>query len=181
MATATRNLENDHVNILRLIDVMETMSALKAEDSSDIDAVIKLIKNYADGFHHAKEENLLFPMMVKKGYSTEQGPVAVMLHEHVLGRNYVQGMSRGLEQMKSGDINGRNIVYENMQGYIALLRNHIAKENNILFRMADNILTDVEQESLLNDFAKVENSNFCGGMLSDCLTAIDNLEKRYHK
>ena len=85
MNTATQNLENDHVNILRLIDVMEKMVMVKSSNIEHFEKVVNLIKSYADGFHHAKEENLLFPMMIKKGFSKEQGPIAVMLHDHTEG------------------------------------------------------------------------------------------------
>ena len=86
MKTATQNLENDHENILQLIEVMSNMAKVKSGSADDIETVINIIRNYADGFHHAKEENLLFPAMVEKGFSLEQGPVAVMLHDHDLGR-----------------------------------------------------------------------------------------------
>ena len=43
-----------------------------------------------------------------------------------------------------------------MSGYAELLNNHITKENNILFRMADNVLSDAEQENLLREFESIE-------------------------
>ena len=93
MNTATINLENDHVNILRLIDVMEKMLLVKSKNTDQFEKTVSLIKSYADGLHHAKEENLLFPLMVKRGFSGEQGPIAVMLHDHAEGRDYVKGMA----------------------------------------------------------------------------------------
>jgi hemerythrin-like domain-containing protein len=179
MNTATKNLENDHVNILRLIDVMEKMANTSSSSITDLETVVNLIKSYADGFHHAKEENLLFPLMVNKGFSLEQGPVAVMLHEHTQGRNYVKGMTDGIASFKEGNKPELAKIYENFQGYIVLLRSHISKENNVLFRMADKAFTEIEQQELLKNFAKVEQSNFCGGVLKDCIGAIDQLETNY--
>jgi len=103
MKTATQNLEEDHVYILRLIDVMERMSQSSGGSVKDFETVVYLIKNFADGVHHAKEENLLFPMMVKKGFSNQQGPVSVMLQDHIQGRNYVKGMADGINRLKEGD------------------------------------------------------------------------------
>jgi len=179
MNKATKNLENDHVNILRLIDVMEKMILVKSTNTEHFEKAVSLIKSYADGFHHAKEETLLFPMMVKKGYSIEQGPIAVMLHDHVQGRNYVKGMTDGIESYNKGNEAALAKIYENMQGYIILLRSHIAKENNILFRMADNVLSENDQQELLEEFAKIENKGVCGRLLKDCITAIDKLESAY--
>ena len=102
MDTATKKLGNDHVHILRLIDVMEKMIILKSMNIDHFETVVNLIKDYADGFHHAKEENLFSPLLSERGFSIQQGPVAVMLNEHVQGRNYVKGISEGIVLLKEG-------------------------------------------------------------------------------
>lgn len=179
MKSATQNLENDHVYILRLIDVMESVTYQDSPDINDLETMVYLIKNYADGFHHEKEEHMLFPLMEKKGFSPNQGPVAVMLNEHTQGRNYVKGMIAGIDHYKNGNHEAVSEIYTNMRGYISLLRNHISKENNVLFRMADNVLSENEQEDLLKEFSKVENSNICGSVLSGYIASIEALEKSY--
>jgi hemerythrin-like domain-containing protein len=176
MTTATKNLENDHFYILRLIDVMEKMALTSHANVIHLETAVSLTKNYADAFHHAKEENLLFPLMETKGFSPNQGPVAVMLSDHVQGRNYVKAMAEEIENYKKGDKASLVGIYENMHGYIVLLRNHIAKENNVLFRMADNVLSENEQQELLKEFAKVEDSNFVGGAIKTYIESIENLE-----
>lgn len=179
MNQATKNLENDHVNILRLIDVMEAIVQSGNINVVDLETIVSLIKNYADGFHHEKEENLLFPLMAEKGFSPNQGPVVVMLQEHTQGRLFVKGMVEGIELYKNGTHEAISTIFENMTGYINLLRSHISKENNILFRMADNVLTETDQLNLLVQFTKVENSNVCGGVLANCIASIDKLESTY--
>jgi len=156
MNTATQNLENDHVYILRLTDVMAAMVMKQSTNIDDFELVVNLIRKFADGFHHAKEEDLLFPKMGEKGFSPLQGPVAVMLHEHVQGRAYVQGMLEGIRLLRRGKSEAIDEVYRNMAGYAQLLQSHIGKENNILFRMADQALTSEEQAGLLAKFAEVE-------------------------
>jgi hemerythrin-like domain-containing protein len=180
MSTATKNLETDHIHILRLIDVMEHITKLPDPDIKHLEQIVEMIKSYADGFHHAKEENLFFPLLATKGFSPEQGPVAVMLHEHVLGRNFVKGMADKIDLYKNGNKAALKKIYENMNGYIELLRNHIAKENNILFRMADNVLTEQDHKNLLKQFEKVENSQLCGGVLKDCIEQIEKLAASYN-
>ena len=179
MNTATQNLENDHVYILRLTDVMERMVVILSPDLSGMELVVKLIRQYADGFHHAKEENLLFPLMLQKGFSNEQGPISVMLQEHVQGRNFVKMMSEGIERYKQGDDSAIPPIYRAMQGYIDLLRAHIGKENNVLFRMADRVLSAAEQEHLLAEFAALETGNYGQGKLQHFITDIEGLEVIY--
>ncbi len=179
MNSATKNLENDHVYILRLIDVMEKITGINRPDIGNLETVVNLIKNYADGMHHEKEENLFFPMLAKKGFSLQQGPVAVMLQEHTQGRKFVSGIVEGIRKYKEGDENAVQEIFGNMKGYISLLRNHIAKENNILFRMADKVLNDNDNHILLNEFSKVEKGK-SGEILSDSwIRSIENLEDLY--
>jgi len=117
---------------------------------------IDFIRNFADKCHHAKEEDRLFPAMVAKGIPSEGGPVAVMLAEHEQGRAYVRGMAEHLEAAASGDEQALERFNENARGYVGLLRDHIYKEDNILYPMANNVFTEEDQQRLLTIFDKVE-------------------------
>jgi len=180
MNTSTENLENDHVYILRLTRIMQKIAQSDLPDPDHIATAIDLIRNYADGLHHAKEENLFFPQLENKGFSKSQGPVAVMLHEHVEGRNFVKGMAEALSLYKNGDNSAVNELFRNMQGYADLLQNHIAKENNILFRMADKVLSNVEHADLLRQFEKVETEREAGRRPADYILAIQQLAVIYN-
>lgn len=179
MNTATGNLENDHIFILKLTDVMKAVTLSERPDVKLIEDIIDIIKNFADGLHHAKEENILFPALENKGFSSKQGPVAVMIHEHVQGRNFVKGMSDNLDLFKKGDDAAISDIYRNMAGYADLLFNHINKENNILFKMADNVLSVSEQAELLEKFEHVEQNRASGSMRSDYIERINNLAGYY--
>jgi hemerythrin-like domain-containing protein len=179
METATKNLENDHSYILRLIDVMEQMVLTVSTKISHLEMVVRLIREYADGYHHAKEENQLFPLLVKKGFSNEQGPVSVMLNDHAEGRRFVKGMATEIDNVKQGDESALTMVYEYMQSYIDLLRAHIGKENNVLFRMADKTLSPEEQEDLLKEFAAIGEKSYSEERIQRFITDIEGLEAIY--
>lgn len=180
MNRATENLENDHRQILLLISVMEEMVKQSEPNVSHLEEVVTLIRQFADGLHHAKEENLLFPLMEEKGFSPYQGPVAVMLAEHAQGRAYVKNMAESIEQFKEGKRQHLAFIYSNMLGYAELLSNHIAKENNILFRMADNVFTAENQETMLIQFAGIDNPT-AGSNAGDYVERIQNLAGIYLK
>jgi hemerythrin-like domain-containing protein len=179
MNTATANLENDHVHILQLTEIMERITRSELPDTGHIETVIDVIRNFADGIHHAKEEHLLFPKLEEKGFSPYQGPVAVMLHEHVEGRNFVKGIVENLSLYKNGNKEAVSGIYKNMLAYSALLENHIAKENNILFRMADNVLSNEEQSKLLSQFEEEENNAKSGKKATDYVSEIIRLAELY--
>lgn len=179
MNTATKNLEDDHIYVLKLTDVMKVMVNSEKADVENIENIIDIIRNFADGLHHAKEENLFFPALERKGYSAQQGPVAVMLHEHIQGRNYVKGMADNLGLLKNGNKEALAAVFQNMSGYAELLVNHIAKENNILFRLADRAFSDNEQKELLSQFEAIELKRPSGSKVNDYVDRIKLLAQIY--
>jgi len=179
MNTATKNLEADHVYVLKLTDVMKALVRSDSPEIEHIENIVDIIRNFADGLHHAKEESIFFPALGKKGFSAQQGPVAVMLHEHLLGRNYVKGIAENLELYRKGDKDAVAGIYQNMIGYADLLINHISKENNMLFRMADKVLSDDEQKDLLMDFDVIEKNRPDGSRAQDYIDRINSLADIY--
>jgi len=181
MKTGTQNLENDHVYILRLTDVILAMVEHQSVQIEHFEQVINLIKNFADGSHHAKEENYLFPLMGAKGFSSEHGPIAVMLHEHEQGRNFVKGAEDAIEELKKENSYALQTLYDNMKGYAHLLKSHIDKENNILFRMADQVFSTSEQQRLLVQFTVVEEDTEEEFKLNNTIQKIADLASIYLK
>ena len=179
MNTATKNLEDDHIYVLKLTDVMRAITRSENPDIRHIEDIIDIIRNFADGLHHAKEENLFFPALESKGFSAQQGPVAVMLNEHIQGRNFVKGIADNLELYKKGNKAALEKIYQNMSGYADLLVNHITKENNILFRMADNVLSEIEQKNLAEQFETIEQNRQAGARVNDYINRINILALFY--
>lgn len=131
-----------------------------AENSDRFDAEtfregVDFIRNYADSWHHAKEEDLLFPALEAAGMPRESGPMAVMLHEHVLGRTYVRKIADHLEAATMGDDAALATVLRFTLVYADLLTQHIQKENNILFNMADQYLSAGEHARLEEEYETV--------------------------
>jgi hemerythrin-like domain-containing protein len=178
MNTATRNLEDDHVHILQLIEVMGRIIGTDNPEVSDLEEIVDIIRNFADGLHHAKEENQFFPFLAKRGFSLQQGPVAVMLHEHVEGREFVKGMTYSISLYRGGNNAALGDIYRNMAGYADLLHNHIGKENNILFRMADRALSEEDNKLLLKEFVEAE-KNHTSGSPEEYIKRISHLASTY--
>jgi hemerythrin-like domain-containing protein len=177
MNKATQNLEDDHVYILELTQIMQKMAATSSVNPDLVEEVVSIIRNFADGLHHAKEENLLFPLMVEKGFSTEAGPVAVMLSDHGQGRRYVKEMADSAVALKNGNSNATGWIRESMRGYAELLQSHIAKENNVLFRMADQIMNDSEESDLISRFVSIDEGNDAEGVKDNYILRIKRLKE----
>ncbi len=114
--------------------------------------VVRFLQEFADQCHHAKEEDVFFPLLKERGIPEQGGPIGVMLHEHVLGRDCVSQMR---EAGESEPFQAERFA-EGARQYIPLLRQHIFKENNILFRMAERVMSEADDAEATGRFAEVE-------------------------
>lgn len=158
MKKPTTILSDEHKNILKVIDsVLKKCDELEAGDEIDKEFFIRavdFIKNYADKFHHAKEEDILFAELNKDGVLEHCNPIGQMLHEHGLGRDFVSNLSEAVEK---GDKAG---AVKNAMGYCELLQEHIFKEDNILYPMADESLSENAQKLIAEKFAQILDLRF---------------------
>jgi hemerythrin-like domain-containing protein len=181
-ARATDILKAEHEVILSVLDCLEKLAddvrGGGALDLLSAREVLDFLGTFADKCHHGKEEGALFPMLGTKGLPTQVGPVAVMLAEHELGRAEIAGMRAEIAgpATVSAERALRFAVHANT--YVDLLRDHIAKENNVLFPMADGMLAAAEQEQLLREFGKVETHDLGAGTHERYLALADGLVAR---
>jgi len=156
----TEVLKEEHQGIktaLRILGkIADKLDAGQPVDPSHLDQMVDFICTFADKCHHGKEEDLLFAEMEKAGIPRQGGPIAVMLAEHDQGRAYVRGMADAIPEYKAGDRAAGRKIAENARGYVRLLTQHIDKEDNILYVIADRHLSDAQQACLLEGFDKVE-------------------------
>jgi hemerythrin-like domain-containing protein len=158
--TPTQTLNHEHKVILLVVDAAER-EGVKVEgggavDTERIESMLSFFREFADACHHAKEERHLFPAMNAKGIPLEAGPIAVMLHEHDQGRAFLRALDQALARVKAGEEGAAEAVAGALLGYAGLLRAHISKEDNVLFPMADRILSPADQEALAAAFERVE-------------------------
>lgn len=160
MATATDILRTEHKAILRMLDVAEEVARRIKRGipvaPEILSGLVEFLRIFADRCHHGKEEDCLFPALEEKGLPRDGGPIGVMLHEHGQGREWIQSMIEALDSFTSGDKDAVLRWADSALGYAALLRAHIAKENEVLFVMADRLLSGSEQAGLLEAFEGIE-------------------------
>jgi hemerythrin-like domain-containing protein len=118
---------------------------------------LDFFRNFADGCHHAKEEELLFPLLEQRDIPREHGPIGCMLKEHAQGREYLATVRAHLDAARDGSVEDAAAVRAAASGYIGMLRKHIYKEDNILFQMAIRALSLADVEDLLAGFVEPAN------------------------
>ncbi len=179
--SATEELKHEHMVIERMLVILNT-AAGRADQGRELPRdffpkVVDFIRNFADRCHHGKEEDNLFPELVKRGIPSEDGPVGVMLMEHDQGRAYVRGMDEASRRLAKRDQPALRAAAQNARGYAQLLSQHIDKENNILYVMADRVLTAAEQQELVKKFEQVELERIGPGKHHEYLKLVEDLER----
>jgi hemerythrin-like domain-containing protein len=166
--TPTETLKHEHKIVLLVLTGAErearSIQAGTQAHVEEVEQMVDFFKNFVDRCHHGKEERHLFPAMNARGMPLEAGPLAVMLHEHEQGRAAVRAIAGALERVKGGNAGATGELAEALLGYVELLRNHISKEDNVLFPMADRMLPAQEQGDLAVLFEKVEEDEIGAGV-----------------
>jgi hemerythrin-like domain-containing protein len=165
---ATDILIAEHRTIERVLSTLETQTRqLQAgapvrpgffQDAS------AFFRGFADGCHHRKEEEALFRMMVDAGLSDQTGPIAILLAEHEQGRAYNRAMEKAARALAGGEAAARDDLVRNVQEYVALLRQHIRRENDFLFPMAGRMLPPARQKELSEEFRRIEREETGAGL-----------------
>lgn len=178
----TEDLKNEHRVIERMLGIVSRASD-KLDSSQEVDPELfvdaaDFFRNFADRCHHSKEERLLFEKMMARGMSGETGPIAVMLHEHEDGRAHVRKMAE--LSGKKLDRNARKELVEHVRAYVELLSAHIQKEDNILYPMADQLLSEADEQELERGFEEVEEKVMGPGAHERYHRMIEEWEERFH-
>ena len=158
--SATDVLRHEHDAIVRMLDVSAVVAARLAAgaqvEPEILAQLLEFFRLFADRCHHGKEEELLFPLLERKGLLRAGGPIGVMLDEHTQGRAQMERMTAAAEAYRNGDANAGQRWASAMNRYAALLRQHIDKENHILFELADRLMTPAEQAEMVAAFERSE-------------------------
>ncbi len=179
----TEDLIHEHKAIKIMLSIMskiaEDIKTNKGVDLHDIEKIIDFLKTFADKCHHGKEEAALFPALVLAGIQNENGPIGVMLYEHTIGRRYIKELSMGVENSKIDNTNTGELIAASLTNYVILLQNHIQKEENILFPMANKVLNEQIQKEIFKHFEKIEEEVVGHGVHEQLHELLKQLQNKY--
>lgn len=179
MHEAIEVLMNEHRLIERVLGSLETL-AVEMEGGLVPERPIladlgRFFREFADAAHHAKEEDVLFLRMSERGFSRETGPIAVMLHEHDVGRRHVSALRQAGDGPGPLGLVEAQLVLESASAFVPLLRAHIQKEDRILYPMALRLLTAPELDAMLAAFEATDAHRRADGSLDRLHALADRL------
>lgn len=144
-----RILVDEHLLIKRFIalipDFIARLDLESEEDRALVLDAVDFIRNYADGLHHAKEENILFEY-----FSRDLDVIKAMYADHTTGRDHVRAV------LEAVDARDTDAASRHLLSYRELLQEHIKKEDEILFPWMDRELTMRQIGELHEKFAAAD-------------------------
>lgn len=154
------NLTLEHGLIKIMLSVLKKINKKFIDgehvETDDLNNGIIFINEFADKCHHGKEEDWLFPVMKKNSIPREVRLIEILLKEHAQGRGYIKNMAEAISKKKEDNLNYSKIFLDNSRKYVALLDQHIVKENMILFTGARQTISQSQMKKLEEGFKDIE-------------------------
>lgn len=172
-------LFEEHSIILNAIDVTKQVKSLIGKDDEKYEKTVRdlinFFKNYADKYHHHKEEIILFPEMAKRNELVAEGIIKEMLDNHDDFRETISSIERKLNEKKYAEAQSELEVYANA------MFDHITVENSEVFQMAETMMSESELENIyyrfldcdreLGETVKVELSDLINSLRTNLMLA----------
>jgi DUF438 domain-containing protein len=155
-------LVSEHEMIERAMDVLRKQLEKVVDNSQDrvsMGRAIDFLLEFGDRIHNQKEEEILFPLMVKRGIP-EDGPIRVMLSEHDAERKLLHQMTAEALGLKKNSADDRTAFKQRGLEYLDIRANHIWKENDVLFKMGLQVLSDDDGNYLMEEFGRINNAHY---------------------
>lgn len=157
---AIQDLNHEHEAILRIISVLEALTDdLRLGPSSvthDLREAIRFVRGFSDECHHGKEEKLLFPLIAGKNEALSNMPIRILRSEHDAGRTLIEELEEAVNGIEAGDAEAATRAARAIALYTRMLRKHIEKEENIVFPLAQMLISQEEADRLAEQFDEVE-------------------------
>ncbi len=106
---------------------------------------IDFIRSYADKYHHAKEEEILF-----KYFDEDLDILRVMHEDHEQARGHVKAILEAIDRKDKA------AIAKHLKAYRELLTEHIKKEDEILYPWMDKNLSITQIGELFSKFNETD-------------------------
>ncbi len=155
-------LKRDHVNLEKLVSLLSTqLDNFFAGRESDFDLKIELLEYleiFADQGHH-RLENQIFNT-VKERLGDKQEIVERLIAQHVKLVTLTRKFRQSLEGVLQGDVMLRDELETQGREYIALQRQHIDQEEQEIFPLLDEVMTEEDWKLILEQLPEQKDPVF---------------------
>ncbi len=171
----------EHELIERSMAVLKTcLEAIELSvevNTVQLGRALDFLLQFGDKIHNSKEEQCLFPLMGQKGIPVQGGPLGVMLMEHEAERKLLTRMSGLLPGFADLSFTDRLQFKEEGMEYLKIRAEHIWKENDVLYPMGRQVLSEADNRDLLNQFDRINRETYGEGAFAKFQAMVAEVEK----
>lgn len=176
---ATEILIDEHITIKQFLNSFSRAKKYiengKLPSKIFFEKAIRFSHDFADKFHHYKEEFLMFGMLAQKKGESLDWEIGALRYQHERCRKCI----KEIEAAVNGNIEENEILtttlLENLAMYISVLRRHIYREDNVFLPMVESLLSKEEKQYVLDQFSKEEDRFGGKNMYESCKKLADEL------
>lgn len=130
------DLRAEHEVIDPMVGALRTYAARRVRgeaDATDAPRFVAFFRLYADRYHHAREEDVLFPALVRElDLPADRGPIVALTVDHTRMRRLFDEISELLSRKELGGDHAARLLRLSTEWSHALWL-HIDAENSVLF------------------------------------------------
>jgi len=177
----TQALEDEHVLILKGLDLLR-IARNKIERNqhppkSFFEKAVSFFRNYADKYHHYKEEFLMFGFLAQKKEGQLDLEIGSLRHQHETGRRFLIKLEKSINGYGLKNEIAITSLLENLTSFISILSRHIYREDNLFFPMVEQELSTDQKTTLLEQFKLEEEALKKRNPLPNILKILEDMEK----
>ncbi|MFN7948086.1 MAG: hemerythrin domain-containing protein [Blastocatellia bacterium] len=182
MSRPTHILRHEHRVIeqgLRALDGMcLTLRAGGSVPPEALSQILDFIQNFADRFHHAKEENWFLPALKESGVLDEGGALAFLKKEHEMERHLLAELELATEEYRYGDAAAADNFVNAAVQFRDHLVGHMQQEEALIFQLAEEMLDESVKSAMIQSFVQ-ENNKAGEGLTRRYEQLAEDLEKTW--
>jgi hemerythrin-like domain-containing protein len=177
---AVELLLEDHALIERQLAILSGVTKRFREgeqvDAAALNQIVDVMLGFNDRYHHAREEEHVFPVLEQYALLTMAGRLDCMPGEHVIGRDLTAKLRDAAQRYASGDETAVPEIVEAAGGYLQLLGHHMGIEEGVLFELAGKVVSDEDDAAMAEALDKVAATFRDSGELDRIRTVLDDLQ-----
>jgi hemerythrin-like domain-containing protein len=173
-------LLEDHRDIERqlaiLAGVVRRLRDAQAVDAGALKRIIDVMLEFNDRYHHAREEQHVFPVLEGYALLTMAGRLDCMPGEHEIGRQLTTRLQEAATRYATGDAAAVDEIVDAGGKYLQLLGHHMGIEEGVLFELAEKVVSDEDDAAMAEALEKIGADYRDSGDLARIRLVLDELQ-----
>ncbi|MBF0467675.1 MAG: hemerythrin domain-containing protein [Desulfamplus sp.] len=153
-------LKTEHQLILKVLALLsiarKELESGRMVSTQFFEKAMVFCSEFADRFHHFKEEFLLFGLLSHKKDGELDSAMGALRYQHERCTQCISSIREVLQGYENMDEMAITLMLENLSVYVSLLSRHIYQEDYIFFPMVEKSVSSDESFSLNEQFANEE-------------------------